>query len=178
MGKLISNPEQLVEMNRTIKRQLYINFDSKHIPIVLDSFGRKIKAISFGIPHIVSASEVEFPFGKHPNYPEFDNKPYILNSDESYFLDKDEVALLLGIDYHPDNEIIDINAALEACVGGPGLANAYVLGLNYRGVHKNKNFVVIPVQYYQISREMHENLGIEHSSPDGLERMLKKLKSR
>jgi hypothetical protein len=180
MAKLITDPQQLVIMNRQIKRRLDIDYDSESLKKIVDCHGTAIKATPISMPHLISVSQVEFPFGNHPNYPEFDKKPFLFRPDngEPYFLDRDEVALLLGTDYCPENEVVEINAALKACTEGPDFANSYILGINHVGVHKEKSHVVIPVQYYRISRKDYERLSIENSSKDGLERMLEKLKGR
>lgn len=179
MAKITIDPKKLVLMNREIKRELSIDYDSKAVPQIVNCHGHDIRAIPIGFPTIVHVSGVEFPFGKPPNCPELDNKPFFFKfHGKAYALDGDEVAVLLGTDYHPHEDVADINARLEVCRSGPSSANAYVLGSINSGISKTDNHVVIPVQYYQIPKKMHEGLAIEHSSKTGLELMLEKLRSR
>ena len=84
---------------------------------------------------------------------------------EKYALTQQEAGLVLGVDFeseevNPEN----INAILEVCTSGPGLANSYVLRGGYRGVHEHKDYVVIPVQYYQIDSEKHESLSLRYEN--------------
>lgn len=177
MAEMIIEAEQLIKMNRQIKRKLYAEFDSKSSPIITNCNGREIKAIPVGLPQIVCVSEVDFPFGKNPNFPELHNKPFFFHFDgKVYALDRDETALLLGTDYRSGDQIGETNATLEACTSGPGLANAYVLGLDHLGVHKERNYAVVPVQYYKIDKKIHESLAIAARGKEGLERMINKLK--
>ena len=168
MAQLITDPEQLLVMNMQIKRKLRIS--DKSFPSIIDYKGRKIEAIPLGFPQVISVSEVEFPFGRNPNYPKLDNKPFFFNFDgQVYALDRNETSLLLGTDYRPSDDILELNATLEACTSGPGLANAYVLGGSHHGISKERDYVVIPVQYYKIEEKTHKLLSAECSCKDGLE---------
>lgn len=158
----LPNIEQLVEFNRYLKRRLHTVTSSRGKKCFLVDGGEKeIKARPFGIPNLVSARQESY----NPALPWTFERPYWFSTVKPYIwqehLTRREAWLALGKDCEFVSTCEDINAMCEASTGGPGLANAYVLGWRVHGIHQEHGYTVIPVQYYQIDIERHKELGIE-----------------
>ena len=148
--------DKLILLNKNIKRRLVEKFKGD-VCMFRDGRNRVVNAKPIGLPHSISVSEVEDPF----NDERIKGTPYHISKDDiSGFLTEDESALALGTDYFTGAEPVDIHAMLKACTGGPGLANAYVLGGNYHYGHMKRPFVVVPIQYYSIPKEIYDSLAL------------------
>ena len=153
---------KLIFANKNIKRRLAVEFRGD-VCKFMDGRGRIVETKPIGIPNCPSVSNLENPFNDERRR----DKPYFINLNVSRdkvvdgIITEEEAALILGIDYFSEARPDDINAMLDACTGGPGLANAYVLGGSHSGGNnKDPNFVNIPIQYYSIQKRIYDSLAL------------------
>lgn len=160
MAKIPTSTEQLLNLNRQIKRRVDPCF-IRNKPILVDSKNRIIDAKPTGHGFVIQISGIEQP--PHPARSDLNGRPYLINLDYMFALNEWEASIVLGLDYAKEPTPLGINAMLEACCGGPGLSNAYSLGISYSGISKDPNCRVIPVQYYLISKKSHKSLSLENN---------------
>ncbi len=150
--------EDLIFANKNIKRRLNIGFKGDR-PILIDGRRKIIKATPCGFPITICASTQE----NYPHDPRFAERPYLFGFDEGdvkiSFVNKEEAKIVLGVDYFEEKHEA-IFAMLEACDGGPGLANAYSLGGTHHFGEMKYPYVTIPVQYYQIDPKRADSLAL------------------
>ena len=176
---LLSPPtiEQLIEMNRNAKRMI-MQVGSRKRRYFVDAEDKEVKAIPFSFPQVISVPRVNDTFSLESRFVERPYRFSPVNPSWQGFLSRDEVRLVLGRDDVGNGSKSEINARLQAAAEGPvlpGLANAYVLGANCGGIHREDSFDVIPVQYYQINERRHKRLGIE-SDKDKLSGIIASIK--
>lgn len=152
--------EQLVELNKYLNRRLkFVEVRAKYF--LVDGEDKEIKADPFGIPNLVLARQNTY----NPALPWTNERPYRFSTVMPYtwqeWLTRREVYLTLGKDCHFEATPEEISAMFEAATGGPGLANAYVLGWRVHGIHETPGTTVVPVQYYRINLERHKKLSVE-----------------
>ncbi len=157
--------EKLILLNKHIKRRLVPVFKGK-ICEFKDGRNRIVKANPVGMSHAMMVSEAEDAlYDKR-----IIGRPYYINKDMGGredirgFLKLEETKLVLGVDYFKGTEPHDIHAMLGACDGGPGLSNAYVLGVNHSFSELKRPkigcWLVIPVQYYSIHKRIFDSLSL------------------
>ncbi len=150
--------EELIRWNEKINRRLYFNSKGN----IIDSRGRLIDATPLYGPRVLSV-----PRTYHSEYmvPGFDEeRPWMCDiNHHCAYLTKEEVMFVLGYDYsYKDPQaFVEVKAMLEAADSGPKNANAYALSdvLEY-GIHCERGFEVIPVQYYRIDPRRHRQLSL------------------
>ena len=87
--------DKLIWLNKNIKRKLVEKFEV-NVCKFRDGRNRIFDPKPIGIPHSTSVSEVEDPF----NDKKIKGNPYYINKDRIQgFLTKNEVSLILGVDY-------------------------------------------------------------------------------
>jgi hypothetical protein len=150
---------QLISVNGKLNRR--IRHNSEDVLKFETIYGEPIRATPVNSPQVLRSASVYHPIGIEMVPEELRDKPYYFDSDgETFLLNDGEARLLLGED--GEHSISRMNAMLEACASGPGLANAYVLGSGLSmGTGGNSNYLAVPVQYYKISEEAYVALGVE-----------------
>ncbi|MFH1065355.1 MAG: hypothetical protein V1734_02505 [Nanoarchaeota archaeon] len=150
--------EELVDINRNIKRRLDFSDDCKTL---LDARGREITTTPIYRPWAICVDS-QSPTGAFISN---ENRPFSINSinptGDTWYLTLSELHLSLGLDYPYESTCINLNAVCKASTDGSSLANAYVLGPDMFSIHREYRYVVIPVQYYKIDEKIHKELGIE-----------------
>lgn len=157
--------EKLILLNKHIKRRL-IPFFRKEVCNFKDGRNRIDEAAPIGMPHAISIPNVENPwpkneiFEKAPYFVEYDVK----NENIRGHITEKEARIVLGVDWFADAAPRDIHAMLGACMDGPGLSNAYVLGGDYSFGEMKKPpkglWLVVPVQYYSIPKDIFDFLAL------------------
>lgn len=153
--------EELVKINDLINRRLRLA--NKKEFILLDSNGEEINAKQIGFPQIVCAARFNNPDNREL-FRDWHERPYEMHSVGPFsrnFLTLGEMNIVLGKDHYFECTLQDANAMLQAATSGPSIANAYLLGGIYNGVHENHRYSVVPIQYYKISKTDHKRLGIK-----------------
>jgi len=155
----LSSIEKLVEFNRYLNRRLHLVHSARRRePFLVDSEDEEIKSKPFGLPDIVISHQQPY----NPALPWTYERPYWFSTVKPYlwrnYLTHNEVHLVLGNEM--DSLPVNIIAMCEASTGGPEPANAYLLGPKMHGIHRDGD-IIIPVQYYKIDSNRHEELGIE-----------------
>ncbi len=157
--------DKLILLNQNIKRRLIPAFKG-NICMFVDGRDRIVKVDSIGMPHAMMVADVEDPHKdeRRIGRPYYINKDMGSRKDISGLLKLEEAALVLGVDYFSRAEPHYIHAMLEACSGGPGLSNAYVLGGNHSFSElkkpKSGHLLIVPVQFYLIPKEVFDSLAL------------------
>lgn len=161
----IPSIEKLIETNRYLNRRLYVTVSrlKKDKHFLVDSEENEVEAGLVFPPRVIAVTGDRNPFYEWGE--EFHDREFCISTGKpSYYegyLTWREAELVLGKDSFFERNYEDVRAMIEAGTGGPGLANAYVLGDRYGLMHNQPRHTIIGVQFYKINPQRHKELGIE-----------------